>query len=60
MKKTLLLLVIGLAAGYWWGFNDAQTNTDNVVVRITNHIGGTNRDKMKTNPDGQLDSLEHR
>ena len=60
MRKALLLLAIGLAAGYWWGFNDAQGNSDNIVVRITNQVGGRNRNNLKTNPDGQLDSLERR
>jgi hypothetical protein len=60
MKKTLLLLAIGLAAGYWWGFNDAQSNTENVAVRIIGHAGGTARERVKTNPDRQLDSLEQK
>jgi len=60
MKKTLLLIAIGLAAGYWWGFSDAQTNTDNVAVRIINRTGGTSREKVRTNVDRQLDSLEQK
>ena len=58
MKKTLFLLVVGLALGYWLGFNDAQVNEQNVAVRLINQAGGKTRETVRSNPDRQLDSLE--
>jgi hypothetical protein len=60
MRKVLLFLVIGIAAGYWWGFNDAMVNSDNVVVRLINRAGGQTRERLSNNVDGRLDSLERR
>lgn len=58
MKKALLLLVIGVAVGYWLGFQDAQTNRDNIVVRIVQGTGGSNRANFRgMNVDKKLDSL---
>ena len=58
MKKTLFLLVVGLALGYWLGFNDAQVNEQNVAVRLINQAGGKTRETLRSNTDRQLDSLE--
>ena len=59
MKKTLFLLVVGVAIGYWLGWGDAQTNTDNALVRVVNRVGGKHRADLRSDPDRQLDSLEH-
>lgn len=60
MRKTLLLLAIGLAMGYGWGWHDAQMNDRDVVSRIVSQVGGSTRSKMHNNPDLLLDSLERR
>ena len=58
MKKALFLLVVGIAVGYWLGFQDAQNNTDNIVVRIVQTTGGSNRKNFRgPNVDRELDSL---
>jgi len=58
MKKALVLLAVGVMLGYWFGFQDAQTHSDNIVVRIVNGTGGANRANFRgTNVDKQLDSL---
>lgn len=58
MKKILVLLTIGVVAGYWLGFKDAQSNTDNVVTRLINHTGGKTRNHVRSNADGLMDSVE--
>jgi hypothetical protein len=58
MKKILVLLALGVALGYWLGFQDAQTNTDNIVVRLVHRTGGANRAHFEANNvDKKLDSL---
>lgn len=59
MKKALVLLALGIAAGYWWGFNDAKVHRHDIVTRLVNQAGGKTRESLKTNPDELLDSLEH-
>ena len=58
MKKTLFLLLVGLAAGYWFGFSDAQGNKQNIAVRLINQAGGKTRESVRSNTDRELDSLE--
>jgi hypothetical protein len=58
MKKALLLLAIGLAVGYWLGFNDAQNNTDDIITRLVTRTGGSTRDAVQSNADRMLDSVE--
>ena len=48
MYKFLFALVIGLAAGYFAGFKDAQRNKDNIVARVVARVGGDTRDRVKT------------
>lgn len=58
MWKILLLLAIGVAAGYWWGFNDAQTHTASVVTRFIDRTGGSTRMEVRSNADRLMDSVE--
>ena len=58
MKKTLFLVLVGLTLGYWFGFNDAQVNTQNIAVRLINQVGGKTRETVRSNTDRELDSLE--
>ncbi len=57
MRKALVLLAIGVALGYAWGWRDAQTNDDDVVTRIVSQVGGSTRADLKNDPDHLLDSL---
>jgi hypothetical protein len=58
MKKALLILVLGVAVGYWIGFRDAKTYQNNIVVRLVHRTGGSHRALFKANDvDGRLDSL---
>lgn len=58
MKKAILLIALGIAAGYWIGFNDAQTNKKNIVARLVDRTGGGNRDRVRNDIDGAMDRLE--
>ncbi|HUO51376.1 MAG TPA: hypothetical protein VMT93_02575 [Gemmatimonadaceae bacterium] len=58
MLKALIILLIGICAGYWLGWDDAQTYSKPVYVRAIEAVGGANRDKVRTDPDAQIDSLE--
>lgn len=39
MKKLLLGLILGLAAGYTWGFGEARDGQANVALRALNKFG---------------------
>ncbi len=60
--KTLFLLVVGLAGGYYYGFHDAQTHTRPVVSRVVDaavhRTGGSNRGRYTTDVDGQMSRAE--
>jgi len=58
MLKYVILLVIGLCVGYSLGFQDAKQHDQNVVSRLVDRVGGTNRENMKTDVDDQMDKVE--
>mgnify|MGYP001549786512 FL=1 len=58
MRKFLLLVAIGVALGYWWGWSDAQVNQEDVVTRMVNRAGGKTRSSLKNDADQTMDSLE--
>ncbi|MFN2398076.1 MAG: hypothetical protein ABR543_05440 [Gemmatimonadaceae bacterium] len=58
MKKTFLILLVGVSIGYWFGFKDSKVNEQNIAIRAINRVGGSSRDKVKSDIDGQMDSLE--
>jgi hypothetical protein len=58
MLKYVILLVIGLCVGYTLGFQDAKQNDQNVVARLVQRVGGSNRDNMKTDVDAQMENVD--
>jgi hypothetical protein len=58
MRKALLLLAIGVALGYTWGWRDAQVNDLDIVSRVVSQVGGNARAELRNDPDHLLDSLE--
>jgi hypothetical protein len=58
MLKYVILLVAGLCIGYSLGFQDAKQNDENVVARLVQRVGGSNRENMKTDVDAQMDKLD--
>ncbi len=39
MKTLILGLIVGLAAGYFWGFGDARAGRLSVAQRVLNKFG---------------------
>jgi len=60
MLKFLFTLLLGIAIGYAYGFNDAKKNEQSVVARAVGKVGGSSRDKVKNDLDARTDSLEGR
>ena len=53
MFKFVVVLVIGIAIGYFYGFDDAKKHDENVVERV-----GTTGSKYQTDVDKQMDAAE--
>ena len=45
MLRTLLILAIGVAIGYRYGYNDARTHTKTVYERALDRAGAAARNK---------------
>jgi hypothetical protein len=59
--KLLFVLAIGVALGYNLGFKDAQTYKKNIVARVVDRVGGSNRDNFTVNNvDKQMQQAEGR
>ena len=56
--RFVLALVFGCGAGYFIGWQDAQTNKQNVVERLVKRAGGATRDKVRSNPDSLMKDAE--
>ena len=56
--RYLVLLALGLGVGYGLGFQDAKQNDKNIVSRLVEMVGGSTRDKMVNDVDGQMDKVE--
>ena len=57
--KLLFILLIGIAIGYGYGFSDAQTHTKNVVSRLVDQAGGSNRDRYNNDVDARMERATH-
>lgn len=51
MIRLLVILLVGLGAGYFVGFKDAQKHRRNVVERTVERVGGANRGKYDMDLD---------
>ena len=60
MLKFALVLVAGIAIGYFYGFDDAKKNDDNVVTRVVERVGGSNRGKYNADIDKKMQAAEGR
>jgi hypothetical protein len=58
MKAYIFLLVIGIAAGYYVGFNDAKTHKHDIVSRLVARAGGSTRHRYGNDVDGRMEQLE--
>lgn len=58
MVKTLLILAIGVAIGYSYGYKDARQYDKTIYERLIDRAGGAARGKYDPNVDQQqADSL---
>lgn len=48
MFKVIAILAIGIGVGYSFGWKDAQIHDRNVVERVVNRVGGSNRGKYSS------------
>ena len=60
MFKFAFALVVGISIGYFYGFDDAKKNDANVVERVVDRVGGSNRGKYNNDIDKWMDNLEKR
>jgi hypothetical protein len=54
MFKILLVLTVGVAIGYGYGWKDAQVNEKRIYERVVDQIGGSNRDLVGNDVDAKL------
>ena len=57
MVKTVLVLCIGVAVGYGFGFKDAKSHDKPVVTRVVDRIGGSHRGKYDPNIDKHAETI---
>ena len=57
MFKFVVVLVIGISIGYFYGFDDAKKRDENVVERVVERVGTTGS-KYQTDVDKQMDAAE--
>jgi hypothetical protein len=51
MLKYILILAVGVAIGYGYGWKDAQRNDKHVAERLVDRVGGETRDRMENDVD---------
>lgn len=57
MFKFVVVLVIGISIGYFYGFDDAKKHDANLVVRVVDRVGTTGS-KYQTDVDKQMEAAE--
>ena len=60
MFKFIVILSLGVAIGYGYGWKDAQKYDKHVAERIVERIGGDNKEKFSGDVDKQMTGAEHR
>lgn len=60
MLKFVFVLTVGIAIGYFYGFDDAKKNDENVVSRVVDRVGGSNRGKYGNDIDKKMEAVESR
>ncbi len=58
--KYLLILALGVAIGYGYGFRDAKKHNRTVVSRVLDKVGGSNRGKYNQDVDKRADEAMRR
>jgi len=60
MYKFILILSLGVAIGYSYGWKDAQKNHRHVAERVLDRVGGKSRDFVASDVDKQMRDAETR
>jgi hypothetical protein len=60
MFKYLVILSVGVAMGYGYGWKDAQTNAKNLAERVLDRIGGETRERMGNDVDKRFPAPDGR
>ncbi len=58
MLKYLVILAVGVAMGYSYGWKDAQANTKHVAERVLDRIGGETRERMGNDVDRRFQAAD--
>lgn len=58
MLRLLIVLLIGLALGYTFGWKDAQTHDRHIAARVLDRAGGSTRGKVQSDVDKKMEDLE--
>ncbi len=58
MFKYLVILAVGVAMGYGYGWKDAQANEKNVAERVLDRIGGETRARMGNDIDARFQAAD--
>lgn len=56
--RYFIMLVVGLVVGYSYGFKDSKIHDENIAVRMIGKVGGSSRDKVRSNADKTLEEAE--
>ena len=56
MKTLILGLIIGLAAGYFWGYGEAAARKPNVARRVMVKFGASTVDRRNRRIEAAVDS----
>jgi len=60
MIKYLIIIALGVGAGYYVGFKDAQEHDETIVARALDQVGGSARGKYKMDADEVMERAERR
>jgi hypothetical protein len=58
MLKYLVILAVGVAMGYGYGWKDAQANTKHVAERVLDRIGGETRERIGNDVDRRFQAAD--
>ena len=60
MFKFVVILSLGVAIGYGYGWKDAQKHDRHVAERVIERIGGDNKENFSGDVDKQMTKAESR
>jgi hypothetical protein len=58
VRKVIFLVGVGIAIGYFVGFQDAQAHAQDIVHRAVLHVEKTSRDRDANDVDAMMRRVE--